>query len=302
MTPFEFHAPERLDQAFELLDRYGDEARVIAGGTALVILMRQRLVQPSALISLGRMPGLRGVQVENGSIRIGALTTQREAEVAPLVREHVPVLADTLRHVATIRIRNVATLGGNLAHADPNQDPPATLIALNAAVELANASGKRVVPLEEFFTDYYETVLERGEIVESIVIPTLPPRTYAVFEKFLPRTADDYATVAVAVTVTLDESGEQCQEVRIVLGSAGPTPIRARQAEAMLREQALADDAIRAVAEQVKSEVDPVSDIRGSAEYKRDMAAVWVRRCLAHVRARARAMPPNGAFPPGAIE
>jgi carbon-monoxide dehydrogenase medium subunit len=288
MTPFDYRAPESLEEAFELLDEYGDEARLIAGGTALLILMRQRLVQPSALVSLSRVPGLSGVKIDDGSVRIGALTTHREAEISSLVRERLSALADTLRHVATIRIRNVGTLGGNLAHADPNQDPPATLIALGASAELASARGERLVPLEEFFTDYYETALRPGEILKSIVVPMPSSRTHAVFEKFLPRTADDYATVAVAVAVTLDASGERCEDVRIVLGSAGPTPVRAGEAEAVLRGQALSDQAIRAAAEQVKSEVEPVSDIRGSAEYKREMAEVWVRRALERAVAGAK--------------
>jgi carbon-monoxide dehydrogenase medium subunit len=208
------------------------------------------------------------------------LVTHREAEVSPLVGERARVLAETLRHVATIRIRNVGTLGGNLAHADPNQDPPATLIALGAAVELAGRQGTRSVPVDEFFTDYYETALQPGEVVTAIHVPGMAPRSVAAFSKFLPRTADDYATVSAAVVVTPDESGQRCQEVRIGLGSAGSTPLRARQAEDALRGQALTDDNLRAAAAVAKTEVDPISDIRGSAEYKRDMAEVWVRRTL----------------------
>ena len=280
MAPFEFRTPASLEETFDLLEQYGDDARLLAGGTALVILMKQRLVRPAALISLSRVPDLSGGVAQDGGLRIGALTTHRDAETTPLVRERLPVLAETLRHVATIRIRNVGTLGGNLAHADPNQDPPVTLIALGASVELAARSGERVVPVEEFFTDYYETALQPGEVVRAIDVPGLPPRSGAVYTKFLPRTADDYATVSVAAVVSLDEAGERCRDLRVALGSVGSTPIRARQVEDVLRGQPPTDATIREAAAAVKNEVDPISDIRGSAEYKRDMAVVWVRRTL----------------------
>jgi carbon-monoxide dehydrogenase medium subunit len=280
MNAFDYFAPDSLPEVFDLLGRYGDEAKLIAGGTALVILMRQNLVRPSAVVSLRRLKELGGIDAEDGGLRIGALATHREVEVSPLVRERAGVLSETLRHVATIRIRNVGTLGGNLAHADPNQDPPATLIALGASVELASRQGRREVPVDEFFTDYYETALQPGEVVTAIRVPGLPTRAAAAFSKFLPRSADDYATVSVAAVVSLDESGQRCQDVRIGLGSAGSTPIRARQAEDALRGQELTDQNLRQAAAVAKTEVDPISDIRGSAEYKRDMAEVWVRRTL----------------------
>jgi len=194
MVRFEYHAPESLEETFALLDQYGDDAKLIAGGTALVILMKQRLVRPGHLIGLGRVPGLSGIEAANGGLRIGALTTHREVETSPLVRERLPVLADTFHHVATVRIRNVGTVGGNLAHADPNQDPPVTLIALGASVDLVSANGERTVPLDEFFTDYYETAssparccgpsespgcpLEAGPPITSscLALPTTTPR------------------------------------------------------------------------------------------------------------------------------
>jgi carbon-monoxide dehydrogenase medium subunit len=286
---FDYRAPDSLDEVFSLLSEHGDDARLLAGGTALVILMKQRLVRPAVLVGLSRVAALRGVEADNGGLRLGALTTHREAETSSLVRERSPLLADTLRHVATVRIRNVGTLGGNLAHADPSQDPPPTLIALNASAVLAGAGGEREVPLESFFSDYYETELRPGELVKAIRVPAAPAGSRTAFTKFLPRTADDYATVSVAVVLTPDQSGQRCQEARVALGSVGPTPVRARAVEAALQGQPLTEDTFRAAAAEVRAEVDPISDIRGSADYKRDMAEVWVRRTL--LRATSQAVP-----------
>jgi len=208
------------------------------------------------------------------------MVTHREAEVSPLVRERLPVLAETFRRVATVRIRHMATVGGALAHADPNQDPPVTLLALDARVEIRGTGGRRELPLREFFRDYYETALEPGELVTGIIVPRLPAATGATFVKFLPRTADDYATVAVAATVTLEPDGERCREARIALGSVGVTPLRGRAAEALLSGERLGERELQAAGEAVKGEVDPLSDHRGSAAYKREMSAVIVRRAL----------------------
>jgi len=182
--------------------------------------------------------------------------------------------------VATIRIRHMATVGGALAHADPNQDPPVTLIALGGRVEIRRAGGERELPLEEFFHDYYESALEPGEVVTGVTIPVLPAASGAAYLKFLPRTADDYATVAVAAVVTLDPDGERCRGARIALGSVGVTPLRARVGEALLSGQRLGDGLIQAAGEAAKGEVDPLTDHRGSARYKREMTAVMVGRAL----------------------
>ena len=280
MNAFDYRAPRVLDEALAILQEYGDEARVIAGGTALVTMMRQRLVRPSCLVSLRDVQGLSRIEATNGSLRLGALVTHREAETSPVLLERLPVLAETFRRVGTIRIRHMATIGGALAHADPNQDPPVTLMALGARVEIRRAGSQRELPLGEFFRDYYETALEPAEIVTGITVPLLPPASGASFVKFLPRTADDYATVAVAVTVTLEPDGERCREARIALGSVGMTPLRGRAAEALLPGERLAESLLQAVGEAVKGEVDPLTDHRGSAAYKREMTAVMVGRAL----------------------
>jgi len=189
----------------------------------------------------------------------------------------------------------MATVGGGLAHADPNQDPPPSLIALGATVKAASANGSRVIPLDEFFKDYYETVLNPDEIITEVFVPKVSPNTGAAYIKFLPRTADDYATVSAAAVLTLDKTKKNIADVRIALGSVGVTPIRATAAEAVLRGQPLKADAFAEAGEKAKEAVDPVSDFRGSAAYKKDMAAVFVRRALekalADIRQQAKLKP-----------
>ena len=280
MIPFEYLTPKSLKEVHQELKEFGADAKLIAGGTALVIMMKQRLVRPSSLISLRMVRGLNGIAEKDGALRIGGLATHREVETSTLVRRRVPLLAETYRHVATIRVRNMATVGGGLAHADPNQDPPPTLMVLGATLKASSADGSRVIPLEEFFTDYYETVLKPDEIITEVSVPRLPANSGGAFVKFLPRTADDYATVSAAAVVTLDRARKIFTDVCIALGSVGTTPIRAREAEAVLRGQPVKREALREAAEKVRQAVDPVSDFRGSAAYKKEMAVVFVRRAL----------------------
>ena len=293
MIPFEYRTPKSLKEVHATLKEFGSDAKLIAGGTALVIMMKQRLVRPSCLVSLRSVRGLNSIEIKDGGLRIGGLTTHRELETSPLIRRRLPLLADTYHHVATIRVRTMATVGGGLAHADPNQDPPPSLIALGATVKATSANGSRVIPLDEFFTDYYETVLNPDEIITEVFIPKLPANSGAAYLKFLPRTADDYATVSAATVLTLDKSHKTISDVRIALGSVGVTPIRATAAEAVLRGQPVKPEAFTEAAEKAKEAVDPVSDFRGSAGYKKEMAGVFARRALekalADIRQQARA-------------
>lgn len=280
MTPFEYRTPKSLKEVHANLKEFGSDAKLVAGGTALIIMMKQRLVRPSCLISLRSVRGLNGIELQNGGLRIGGLATHRQLETSPLIRRRLPMLAETYHHVATLRVRNMATVGGGLAHADPNQDPPPSLIALGATLKATSANGSRVIPMDEFFKDYYETVLNPDELITEVMVPKLPPNSGAAYLKFLPRTADDYATVSAAAVLTLDKSNKTIADVRIALGSVGVTPIRATAAEAVLRGQPLKTEAFAEAGEKAKEAVDPISDFRGSAGYKKDMAAVFVRRAL----------------------
>ena len=279
MIDFEYHAPTSLDQVFDLLDKYGDDSRVMAGGTALVIQMKQRLSQPGHVIGMRRVGSLNAIESTPEGLRIGALCTQRQIENSELVGKEVPLVADTFRKVATPRIRNMATIGGGLVNGDPNQDPPPSLIALGASAVMTSKSGDRVVLLEEFFIDYYETDVKPGEILTNVMVPHALAGSGSVYLKFLPRTADDYGTVNVAAVVSKEQDGT-CKDVRIVLGAAGVTPIRAKDAEDALRGKPLTDENIRAAAVLVKDAVDPLEDFRGSADYKTDMAEVFARRAV----------------------
>jgi carbon-monoxide dehydrogenase medium subunit len=295
MIPFEYRTPKNLKEVHTALKEYGPDAKLIAGGTALIIMMKQRLVRPSCLVSLRSVRGLNGIELKDGGLRIGGLATHREVESSSLVRRRLPVLAETFHHVATIRVRNMATVGGGLAHADPNQDPPPTLIALGATAKATSPNGSRTIPLDEFFTGYYETMLNPDEIITELFVPKMAANTGAAYLKFLPRTADDYATVSAAAVLTLDKSKKTISDVRIALGSVGSTPIRATAAEAVLRGQPVKTEGFAEAGEKAKEAVDPISDFRGSAGYKKEMAGVFVRRALekalASIRQLAKAKP-----------
>ena len=278
MIPFQLHTPSTIDEALDLLDKYGEDARPISGGTALVLLMEQRLVRPEHLVALGRVPELRRLDAGNGALHVGAAVPHRQVETSSVARDQWPLLAEAYSRVATVRIRNMATVGGGLAHADPNQDPPAALIALDARVVATSRKGRREIPIEELFQGYYETSLEPGEVITEVIVPRpARPQRWA-YLKFLPRTADDYPTIAVAAA--LDIVDGRCQDARIALNAAGPTPIRARAAEDVLRGQTLSPELFRAAAATVPPLTDPTSDHRGSANYKRRMAEVFTRRAL----------------------
>ena len=282
MIDFEFHSPSSLEAALDLLERHGDDARLIAGGTALVLQMKQRFAQPGHVIGLRQLAHsdrLGAIDEADGELRIGALCTLKQLEDSPLLRERIPLLAETVGRVATRRIRSMATVGGALVNGDPNQDPPPTLIALGASVELTSSSGKRLCPVEDLSVDYYETDVQPGEVLTSLTVPVPAPDSRGAYVKFLPRTADDYATVSVAAVVSRGD-GNTCRNARIVLGAAGTIPIRALAAEDLLRGREITEETIRAAAATVPEAVDPLDDFRGSSDYKREMAGVFTRRAL----------------------
>ena len=308
----DYHEPRTLDEACELLHRYGEDAKVLAGGTALVLFMRQGLLDPGCLINIQHVEGISGIGgTEDGAADesaagtaapsplegegwgggwIGALTTHSQAAASPLIRERYPALVSTLRHVATPRIRNAGTIGGNLAHGDPHLDPPVTLLALDGVAVAQSTRGQRSLPLTSFFRDYYETALAPDEILTRVLLPPSAPRSGAAFIKFLPRSQDDYATVDVAAWVRLTEASADSQiaDVRIALGSVGPVPFRALGAEGLLKGERIGDEILAEAGERAAAACDPEDDVRGSASYKREVVKVLVRRAFLQAMERAR--------------
>jgi carbon-monoxide dehydrogenase medium subunit len=286
VIPFSYLEPSNLDEALGLLAEHGDAAKLIAGGTGLVNFMKQRLVRPRFVIGLRALRSLADVR-EDGGLAIGALATLQSLATSELVRRAAPLLAEACGHVATVRIRCMATIGGAMAHADPNLDTPPALIAMDGRIVALSPRGERTIPSDGFFTGYYTSVLAPDEIVTGIVIPRQPAGSGAAFCKFLPATQDDYATVSVAARVALN-GDDAITEARIALGAAAMVPVRARAVEAALAGKAADDEAIREASSLVLETIDPIADFRGSAEYKRKMAVVHVRRALAEAAARAR--------------
>jgi len=276
---YDYHEPREVAEALHLLVKHGEDAHLIAGGTATVLLLRQGLIRPGHVISLRAIGALSGIgRAPDGGLRIGATATHRQAERSADVRALSPALTNAFASVATVRIRNQATVGGSLAHADPAQDPPPMLAALGAAVTAVSPRGARSVPVEDLAVDHFTTTLAGDEIITEVIVPPLAPGTRATYVKFLPRTADDYATVSVAAAMRLADGA--VAETRIVLGAVGPTPIRARAAEAALAGAKPSRERLARAAALVRDEVDPLDDLRGSAEYKREMARVWTERAL----------------------
>ena len=284
MIKFDYEEAETLEEVFRLLEEHGDDARVIAGGTSLIIWMRQRLLMPKLVVSLQRIPNFATIRYDEGDgLRIGAGARHRDIELSPAVKQHYPLLHETFRKVAQPRIRNMGTVGGNLAGGDPLTDPGASLMALDAEVTLTSRGGKRSLPLEEFFVDYYQTALNPGELLTEIRVPpsTRPKWSHI---KFTPRSIEDFATVGVAVT--LRTSNGTCEDVRLALNSVAPVIVRAKQAESVLRGKAISDAALREMGEVASTEVDPMDDNRGSAEYKRELVKVLVGRAVSEALQR----------------
>jgi carbon-monoxide dehydrogenase medium subunit len=270
--------PRSLDEAISVLQSHGEEARAIAGGTALTILLRQGLVRPAALVSLGGISGLSGIERTNGELSLGALVTHRQVELSDVVRQAVPVLADTFGKVANVRVRHAATVGGVVAEADYASDPPAVLLALDAQVDVRGPQGQRTIPIGEFFQGFYETALQPGEIVTRVRVPVPKPGTRAVYEKYVTRSSEDRPCLGVVAII--DPDGE----LRVAVGAVAETPQRFAEVEGLARGQQLDDSLVRQIADGYAERIDPLSDMRGSAWYRTEMIRVWVRRAIQHAR------------------
>jgi carbon-monoxide dehydrogenase medium subunit len=282
---FEYHAPTSLGEATALLARLGEDAKVLSGGQSLIPLMKLRLSSPPHVVDINSIPGLAGIREADGFLRVGALARESDLEESELVRTRYPLLHDTTRVIADPLVRNLATIGGNLAHGDPATDHPATMLALSAEVVATGPRGERRIPIDSFFTGPFATALEPGEILVEIRIPVPAARSGGAYVK-MERKVGDFATAAVAAQLTLSAAGT-CEQVGIGLTNVGLTPIKATQAENALKGKR-PDDATIAQAARLAAEASqPAEDLRGSVEYKRDLVRVLTTRALRRAVQRA---------------
>ena len=281
---FEYLRPNTIPEAIAMLQQHGDAAKILSGGQSLIPMMKLRLARPAILIDINRISGLSHIKEEGGYLKIGGLTREAELEFSPLVRSKYPILADTTHVIADPQVRNLATVGGNLAHGDPANDHPATMIALGAQVVANGPKGERVIPIDNFFVSLFATALKPDEILTEIRVPVPPPRSAGAYLK-LERKVGDFATAAVAVQVTLDENGA-CQKVGMGLTNVGATPIKAGKAEDFLRGKKLDDVAIAQAAQLAADQAEPSADLRGPVEYKKGLVKELAKRALRLTRER----------------
>jgi len=274
---FEYHAPASVGEALAILERYDGEARLLAGGQSLVPMMNFRLAQPRAIVDLNRIPELAFVEEEGEAVRIGSMTRQRRLEFDPLVAAKLPLLREALRWVGHLPTRSRGTIGGSIAHADPSSEIPMVLQALEGEIVARGPRGERRIPAQDLFRATLTTSLTPLEIITEVRFPAMSPLAGHAVEEFA-RRKGDFAIVAIAVMLLRD--GERCTKARLATAGVGPTSIRLRDAEAVLEQQGLGDAAIAEAADKAASQVDPVSDLNGSAEYRRHLTAVLTGRAV----------------------
>ena len=280
MRDFKYLEPTSVEQASRLLTELaGEELRVIAGGTALILTMRQRMVRPTHLVSLAKIDRLRGIGFDAAAgLRIGALARHNDVARSLLVRRHYPVLASMAERVANPQVRNQGTIGGNLCYGDPSTDPPACLLALDAQVVLGSVRGERVMPLEQFIVDYFETALEPDEILVELRIPPMAPGIAGIYNRFLRTAAEHRPLVSVALVAGRD--GGVCRDARLAVGASTPIPMRLRSAEEHLNGRMVTPALAAEAADIAASGIETLSDSRGGAEFRRDMVRAVVRRTI----------------------
>jgi carbon-monoxide dehydrogenase medium subunit len=296
-----FFQPRTVAEAVGVLDSYGEGAKVVAGGTALTIMLRQQLIDPEALVSIGGIGGLDGIERAGDALLLGALATHREVELSPLVRRHLPTLAETFGKVANVRVRNAATVGGVMAESDYASDPPTVLLALDAEVQAQGPDGTRSIPAGEFFVAFYETALAHNEILTGVRVPLPPSDAGTSYIKYVTRSSEDRPCVGIAALVRLD-GADRCAELRVAVGAAAEIPQRLAEVEASAAGEELSEDLLRSVADRYADAIDTLDDMRGSAWYRTEMVRVWVRRAIEQARDDAlarRAGGPGGNGPGG---
>lgn len=295
MLPFEYFEPTTLRQASSLLAKLGEEARILNGGTDLIVRIRQHLMKPRYVVNIKRIRGLDGLRFSpSRGLRMGALVTFRRAETEPAVQRRFGLLAASAVAVGGVQIRNLGTYVGNACNASPAADTTPAMVALGAQVKIYGPEGERTIPIQELFAGVGRNSLRPGEIATEFQIPTPAPRTGAIYIKHSPRSQMDVSVVGVASVVTLAPGNGRCIDARIALGAVAPTIIRATKAEAILRENELTEDVIARAAVAAAEEARPITDIRASVEYRRDMVEALTKRATKYALEMARnGMPIN---------
>jgi aerobic carbon-monoxide dehydrogenase medium subunit len=279
---FDLLQPRSLPEAVELLAKHGDEARVIGGGTTLVILMKQRALYYPYLVDLQTIPGLHEIKSEADGIRIGALVTHRAVELSPAIRRSFPVIAEAFGHIGNVRVRETASVGGNLAHADYRLDPPPPLLVLGTEVTAFGPNGSRKIALKNFFQGMYETALGHGEILVDVKIPSPPAHSRAVYLRYSSLSANDWPCLSVAALMT--KNNGRCRELRLALGGVAATPVLISGLE-FTSDQTLDETVMEKVLNVVDEQISPFSDLRGSEWYKRRMARLFTKKAIAQLSA-----------------
>lgn len=280
---FDYHAPATVEEALDLLAKHED-AKILAGGQSLIPAMRFRLAQPAILIDINTIPGMEYVTESNGHLTLGAMTRETTIERSDLVHDKYHLLADASRVIADPIVRNRATVGGNIAHADPANDHPAVMLAYNATVIARSVKGQREIPIDSFFTDIFTNAMRHDELLTEIRIPRPGAMSGGAYIKF-ERKVGDYAVSAVAVQLTLD--GHMCKDIRIALTNVSGVPMRAKNAEAALRGKGIMPDTLERAGKAAAAECAPNADLRGSIEYKRDLTRILVKRAVKKALERA---------------
>jgi aerobic carbon-monoxide dehydrogenase medium subunit len=275
---FEYFQPRTIPEAIALLQEYGDEAKVLSGGQSLIPMMKLRIARPAYLIDINRIAGLSYIKEDSRYLKIGGLTREAELETSRLIQSKYPIIFDTSRVIADPQIRNQATLAGNLAHGDPANDHPATMVALQAEVVATGSRGERVIPIDSFFVALFTTDLQHDEIISEIRIPVAEPRSGGAYLK-LERKVGDFATAAAAVQLTVNQQGI-CQRIGIGLTNVGPTPIKAGKAQQFLLGKPVNEANMAQAAQLAAEDAQPSSDLRGPATYKKGLVKELTRRAL----------------------
>ncbi len=285
LRKFEYWEPSSVREASQFMAEHPEEARIYAGGTSLLLLMKQGIVRPAYLVNIKKIPGLRYIENGSSALRIGSLTTHHDLEVSPVIRQFLPAIAEVEPQVANIRVRSTGTVGGNLGFAEPLTDLPPILIALDARVKVADRDKERVFPLEELFVGYYETTLQPHELITEIQVERMEPHSGLKYLRF--SVGSDKPAVGCAVGVRLDPATRTCVEARVVLGCVAPTPLRVRKAEDVLRGNPFRAELAAEAGRLASQACSPLSDLRGAAEYKRAMVGVLIRRAAEEAFQRA---------------